>query len=141
MRKRTFGWVLLCALFACGAPPALAGQTAHGPEGGRLFTCVPRMTIPTSWTRCEADADCVRVAWSCCDCFAGGISTAIHLRQLDGHAKRHRKLCPGYASPTDPARCTQLIACPSRVPVPGADPDFAAPFCGPRGRCVFGFRN
>ena len=142
MGKRALGWFLgVGFLIAVAAPVAFAGQTACYPDGSGLSGCLPVMTIPTDWTRCESDADCVRVAWSCCDCFAGGISTAINVNYLDRHAKRYRKLCPEFLSPTDPARCPQVIACPSRIPFPGADPEFAAAFCNGRGRCEFGFRE
>jgi len=141
MGKRTLGWVLVWILAVAGAPNALAGQTACFPDGSGLSGCLPVVTIPTSWTRCEADTDCVRVAWSCCDCFAGGISTAINASSMEKHEKRHRKLCPQIYDPTNPAFCPQTITCPSRIPTPGGEPEFAAPLCNERGRCEFGFRE
>ena len=141
MGKRMFGGVLAIVLVLAGAGRAEARQTACFPEGSSGVGCLPVMTIPTDWTRCESDTDCVRVPWSCCDCFAGGLSAAINASSMDKYDNRHRKLCPEFYDPIDPARCPQVITCPSRVPVPGGDPEFAAPFCNARGRCEFGFRN
>jgi len=138
MGRRMFGWVLLVSiLMAAGAPGALAKQTACFPEGSAATGCLPVMTIPMSWTHCDSDGDCVRVAWSCCDCFGGGISTTINVSSMEKHQKRHRKFCPELYDPTNPHFCPQTITCPSR----GALPEFAAPFCNARRRCGFGFRN
>lgn len=121
MKNSTLTMILAAAL-------ALAALLATGEA--RAFTKY-RIPIPTAWTRCAADADCVLVNFHCCGCFAGGVSTAIGAAYLDAYDRRFAKACPEFLPDApDPLFCPQTIVCP-----PGAEV-----FCNARGRCEFGVR-
>jgi hypothetical protein len=142
--KRFFLAIFLVVLFPSHA---LGVKTACFPQSSGWTGCLPVVTIPTEWTRCTSDAECVEVAWSCCPCETLGLSVAINPSHLVEYHKRWHKLCPGmydpyYPSyvPPNPVRCPQAIACPTNGTDASGESIYAYPFCTARGRCEFGFR-
>jgi len=108
------GLLVMAALWTL--VPSLEAKKFGTPDAGVCF--------PRSWLLCRKDADCVRVAGTCCGCEEGGFSIAINARHVNRYNARRLRACPSDF------HCTAEFLCP----------DGAVAYCNARHRCVYGVR-